>query len=253
MAILSSTEFGILHLSISRLQKRNAINADMFDTLTDTLSHAAKDDTVRVVLLQGEEPIFSAGADLEEMKSSPEELDRAMSTFFSVLRTFPKPIVAKIKGPCVGEAFIMLLYCDLVYASDKALFSLPSVALGRTSRFGAAAIMAASAGITQAAEKLMLSEPITAEEALSMRLITAKVDDLSLDQLVANKVARLTVLPPQAVQSTKMLLCTSRNQLLDQYLETEETVWRRQAQSGEAAEALAAFLEGRKPIFRHDE
>ena len=142
MAILSNTEFGILRLTISRAQKRNSINAEMFDTMTEALSRAASDDAVRVVLLQGGEQIFSAGADLEEMRSQPEVLDRAMTNFFAALRAFPKPVVAQVTGPCVGDALSMLLYCDLVYASERALFSLPCVALGQTTRFGSALILA---------------------------------------------------------------------------------------------------------------
>ena len=99
MAILSNTEFGILRLTISRAQKRNSINAEMFDTMTEALSRAASDDAVRVVLLQGGEQIFSAGADLEEMRSQPEVLDRAMTNFFAALRAFPKPVVAQVMGP----------------------------------------------------------------------------------------------------------------------------------------------------------
>ena len=246
MAILSNTEFGILRLTISRAQKRNSINAEMFDTMTEALSRAASDDAVRVVLLQGGEQIFSAGADLEEMRSQPEVLDRAMTNFFAALRAFPKPVVAQVMGPCVGD----VLYCDLVYASERALFSLPCVALGQTTRFGSAFIMAAAAGLPRATEKLMLSEPITAAEALEMRIITGIADDESLDNLVASKVARLAVLPPGAVRAMKALLTGPRNKALEVAAEEEEAVWRRQAGSAEAAEALAAFLEGRKPAFR---
>ena len=242
MAILSNTEFGILRLTISRAQKRNSINAEMFDTMTEALSRAASDDAVRVVLLQG--------ADLEEMRSQPEVLDRAMTNFFAALRAFPKPVVAQVMGPCVGDALSMLLYCDLVYASERALFSLPCVALGQTTRFGSAFIMAAAAGLPRATEKLMLSEPITAAEALEMRIITGIADDESLDNLVASKVARLAVLPPGAVRAMKALLTGPRNKALEVAAEEEEAVWRRQAGSAEAAEALAAFLEGRKPAFR---
>ena len=242
MAILSNTEFGILRLTISRAQKRNSINAEMFDTMTEALSRAASDDAVRVVLLQGGEQIFSAGADLEEMRSQPEVLDRAMTNFFAALRAFPKPVVAQVMGPCVGDALSMLLYC--------ALFSLPCVALGQTTRFGSAFIMAAAAGLPRATEKLMLSEPITAAEALEMRIITGIADDESLDNLVASKVARLAVLPPGAVRAMKALLTGPRNKALEVAAEEEEAVWRRQAGSAEAAEALAAFLEGRKPAFR---
>ena len=252
MTILSKFEFGVLRLSIDHPMKRNAINADMFDALTEALVQASQDESVRVVLMQGGEQIFSAGADLEQMRSAPEILDQAMVRFFEVIKNFKKPIVAQVNGPCVGEAFTMLLYCDLVYASDKALFSIPSVALGRTTRFGAALMMATSAGIVRAAEKLMLSEPISANEALDMRLITGIADEDSLDQLVASKVARLAVLPPQAVQATKTLLTLSRNQLLNILTDDEEAIWHRQNLSEEAKEALAAFLEGRKPSFRSE-
>ncbi|MGN1149492.1 MAG: enoyl-CoA hydratase-related protein, partial [Sutterella sp.] len=187
MAILAHNEFGILRLTITRPEKRNALNAQMFDTLTEAFADAARDDAVRVVLIRGEDRLFSAGADLEEMQTAPEELERAMAAFFSELRSFPKPIVAKVSGPCVGEAFIMLLYCDLVYVSGEALFSLPAVALARTPRFGSAAIIEAAAGLPKAAEKLLLSEPISAEEAAAMRLVTTVIEPENLEQVVAVK------------------------------------------------------------------
>ena len=83
-----------------------------------------------------------------------------------------------------------------------------------------------------------------------MRIITGIADDESLDNLVASKVARLAVLPPGAVHAMKALLTGPRNKALEVAAEEEEAVWRRQAGSAEAAEALAAFLEGRKPAFR---
>ena len=253
MAILARNEFGILHLTISRPEKRNALNARMFDTLTEAFADAARDDAVRVVLIRSEDRLFSAGADLEEMQTAPEELERAMAAFFSELRSFPKPIVAQVNGPCVGEAFIMLLYCDLVYVSGEALFSLPAVALARTPRFGSAAIIEAAAGLPKAAEKLLLSEPISAEEAAAMRLVTAVIEPENLEQVVAAKTARLAVLPPQAVQATKALLTTARIRRLEADEEFEELIWRRQSSSAEAREALDAFLHGRKPVFRATE
>ena len=107
MAILANTEFGILRLTISRPQKRNSINSEMFDMLTDALVAAARDADVRVVLLEGDEHIFSAGADLEQVSKNPEEVDRAAGTFFEELQNFPKPIVARVNGPAVGAAFAM--------------------------------------------------------------------------------------------------------------------------------------------------
>jgi enoyl-coA hydratase/isomerase family protein len=253
VSITHSLQYGILHLTIDRVERRNALTAEMFADLADELDQAIMQTAVRVVLLKSSGNVFSAGADLEEMFAAPEDLERETRRFFDSIAKFPKPIIAQVSGPCVGEAFAALLYCDLVYVSPQALFSLPAVALARTPRYGAAQIMAAAAGYPAAAEKLLLSEPISADEAQAMRLITRVIDDEHLDQVVAAKTARLAVLPPGAVAGTKALLTAARRKALADLTDYEENLYARQARSPEAAEALKAFLEGRKPIFKTED
>lgn len=250
MSIVSKLEFGVLRLTIRRPERRNTITSDMFASLSESLRSAEADPGVRVVLIEGEGAVFSAGADLEESLKTPDRIDREMSDFFTVLRRFPKPVVALVAGPAVGEAFAMLLYCDLVYAGTKALFSIPAVALARTPRFGIAHVMTAAAGYPKAAEKLLLSEPVTADEAAAMRLVTAVVDDDELAQTVAAKAARLAVLPPEAVAETKRLMRAVRDRQIEALADEEEETYARRVRSAEAAEALKAFTEGRKPVFR---
>ena len=205
VSITHSLQYGILHLTIDRVERRNALTAEMFADLADELDQAIMQTAVRVVLLKSSGNVFSAGADLEEMFSAPEDLERETRRFFDSIAKFPKPIIAQVSGPCVGEAFAALLYCDLVYVSPQALFSLPAVALARTPRYGAA------------------------------------------------KTARLAVLPPGAVAGTKALLTAARRKALADLTDYEENLYARQARSPEAAEALKAFLEGRKPIFKTED
>lgn len=253
MSISHSVQYGILQLTIERPERRNALTAEMFADLADLLDQAAMSNKVRVVLLKAAGSVFSAGADMQEMLENTEELDRETARFFTSLARLPKPIIAQVNGPCVGEAFAALLHCDLVYAGPEALFSLPAVALARTPRYGTAQIIAAAAGYPAAAEKLLLSEPISAEEAQAMRLITRIVDDEHLDQVVAAKTARLAVLPPGAVAGTKALLAAIRRKTSADTSALEADIYARQAASPEAAEALRAFLEGRKPVFRTED
>lgn len=249
MSILSSSEFGILRLTISRPTRRNSLTAEMFAELARQLRAADADPKIRVVLLRSAESVFSAGADLEEALKQEAALDAAAADFFKVIQHFKKPIVAQVNGPAVGEAFALLLWCDLVYANQHALFSLPAVALARTPRWGTAVVLSAAAGYPRAAEKLLLSEPISAEEARDMRLITAVIDDEHLDSVVAQRVSRLAVLPPAAVQATKALLRSSRDRLTAAETDLEAALYRERRDSPEAKEALSAFLEGRKPVF----
>lgn len=124
VSITHSLQYGILHLTIDRVERRNALTAEMFADLADELDQAIMQTAVRVVLLKSSGTVFSAGADLEEMFSAPEDLERETRRFFDSIAKFPKPIIAQVSGPCVGEAFAALLYCDLVYVSPQALFSL---------------------------------------------------------------------------------------------------------------------------------
>ena len=135
--IISSLEFGVLRLSLNRMAKRNALNVALCQELTQALEEASQNTAVRVVILQSEPDVFSAGADMEETQKKPQELDEALSALFAALNRFPKTIIASVKGPCVAEGLLVVLYADLVYASQDALFSFPATALARTPRFGA--------------------------------------------------------------------------------------------------------------------
>lgn len=253
MAIQITQALGILHLTLDRPTRRNTITSEMFRTMADTLVDAATDPRIRVVLIKGSDAVFSAGIDLEERMRDPERLTAAAERFFDVMRDFPKPIVAQVSGPAVGDAFTMLLYCDFVYCSTRALFSLPSVALATTPRFGAGYVMTAAAGYPAAAEKILLSEPISANEAREMRLITAVVEEDDLERLVASKTARLAVLPPEAVAASKHLLRLARDAAIEAQSAEERRVYAERIASAEAQEAATAFLEGRKPVFTPEE
>lgn len=252
MSISTELQLGVLTITLDRASARNALTVDMFRTLAETLAQAADDGAVRVVRLKGGETVFSAGADLTESQTHPEEMAAATEECFASLRAFPKPVVAAVCGPAVGEAFTMLLYCDLVYADDKALFSVPAVALARTPRFGTCALMASAAGAPAATEKLLLGLPISAAEAQAMRLICAAVPSEDLEQRAAAAVARLAVLPPQALIATKRQLVEARDRIVLPALLSDEAIYRRQCATEEAQEALSAFLEGRKPVFHRD-
>lgn len=113
--------------------------------------------------------------------------------------------------------------------------------------------MTAAAGYPKAAEKILLSEPISADEAEAMRLVTAVVEPDDLEMLVASKTARLAVLPPEAVAASKRLLRMARDAAIEAQSAEERSVFAERMASGEAKEAAAAFLEGRKPVFAPEE
>lgn len=248
--IISSLEFGVLRLSLNRMAKRNALNVALCQELTQALEETSQNTAVRVVILQSEPDVFSAGADMEETQKKPQELDEALSALFAALNRFPKTIIASVKGPCVAEGLLVVLYADLVYASQDALFSFPATALARTPRFGAISLFTKTGMSKLLSQKVLLSEPISVEEAFELGWISGVTEPDALDKVVAEKAARLAVLPPKAVQLTKELLREKVRAEITTSWETHNALYQSQSSSPEAKETLQAFLEGRKPSFK---
>lgn len=249
MDLLSKKNFGILRLSFNRESKRNSLNVELCQTLRTQLENAQTDPDVRVVMLTSEQEVFCAGVDMEALSKTPDEVDGALQDLFDALRHFTKPIIASVQGPCVGEGLAILLFADLVYGTKEAVFAFPSTALAKTPRFGIVEWGMHCANPRLFAQKLMLSEPMNAQEALEIGLLTAALEDEHLESVTTAQATRLAVLPPKAVQATRALLKREFLSLLDKRWEQDETLYQTHAASDEATEAMKAFLEGRKPVF----
>jgi enoyl-CoA hydratase/carnithine racemase len=103
----------------------------MYEVLGRTLNEAAIDTNIRVVLLNGNELISSAGNDLGDLVENPSDTtDAPVWKFLHALSAFPKPAIAAVCGAAAGIGTTMLLHCDLVFACDHAKFTLPFVNLG---------------------------------------------------------------------------------------------------------------------------
>lgn len=105
------------------------------------------------------------------MKNPPAGMDAPVFQFMQALGLSEKPVVAAVNGAAVGIGTTMLMHCDLVYCADNAMFSMPFVSLGVCSEFASSLTIPLAAGYHKAAEKLLLAEPISAEEAAEMSVV----------------------------------------------------------------------------------
>ncbi len=249
MDLIINKEFGVLRLSFNRAAKRNALNIELAQALTQALEDADNDDAVRVIVLESEQDVFCAGADMEEMKKTPDELDDALQSLFETLARTRKPIIAAVLGPTVGEGVAILLYADIVLAAKEAVFAFPSTALAKIPRFGLVQWGARCANPRLFTQKILLSEPMTAQEALEMGLVTAVTERDAMADALARHASRLAVLPPKAVQATRSLLRREFISAVNRSAAEDNLLYAEISDSSEAREALAAFLEGRAPVF----
>lgn len=248
--IRSELSDGIRTLRINRPEKKNALNLDMYKTLAEGLREADDDARVRVILIGGCQDSFTSGNDLADfIAAPPTDADSPVMQFLSAISAARKPIVAEVAGVAVGIGVTMLLHCDLVYAASSATFQLPFVNLGLCPEGGSSLLLPRIMGHQRAAELLLLGEMFSAEKACSVGIVTAVVPDEELSALARNRALQLAAQPPAAMRLSKSLLKRDYAASLQETIIAEVTQFKTCLKSPEAAEALQAFMQRRKPDF----
>ena len=248
--ILVHTEAGVMTLTLNRVDKKNSITAAMYSTLADALDQAKADAAVRVVLLQGDATVFSAGNDIGDfLHKPPAGQDSPVFRFLHGIAAFPKPIVAAVCGPAVGIGTTLLLHCDLVYAGDNAAFALPFVNLGLCPEAASSLLVPQMFGYHRAAEALLLGEPFMAEAALEVGLVNRVVPPTETNAIAQAQARKLAAKPISSLIETKRLMKKGQAALVAQQMTEEGAVFGRMLGEPAAREAFTAFMEKRKPDF----
>lgn len=240
--IVSTAAGPVLELVMNRPDKRNALTRAMYSALADGLDVAAADPAIRAVLIAGAGGAFTAGNDLGDFLAgeAAEGDETPVSRFLRTLIHFEKPIVAAVSGAAVGVGTTMLSHCDLVYADPTARLQLPFVNIGLVPEAGSSLLLPRVVGMAKASELLLLGEPIDAEEAARLGLVSAVVPDV-LGHARA-RAAALAARPAEAVRATKKLLRAPADGTAWARAEAEGLVFAERLRSDEARAAMQAFF-----------
>ncbi|HTN49837.1 MAG TPA: enoyl-CoA hydratase [Burkholderiaceae bacterium] len=250
MSIAVSTANGVARIGIARPEKKNAITVAMYQAMADAIGAAHDDGSVRAILIHGEPDVFTAGNDLEDfMKNPPAGMDAPVFQFMQALGLSEKPVVAAVNGAAVGIGTTMLMHCDLVYCADNAMFSMPFVSLGLCSEFASSLTIPLAAGYHKAAEKLLLAEPISAEEALDMKIVNRILPPAEVLEHAVRQAERFNALPPTSIRETKRLMKSSWRAMTEKLIVEEAKTFEKLLRGAEAKEAFTAFFERRKADF----
>lgn len=205
--IITDPHEGVRQLTISRPERRNALDRATYGALAEALKAAAPDDSVRAVVLTGAAGCFTAGNDLADFQDTSNAGEPSAGlTYLGVLSTFPKPVVAAVEGFAVGIGTTMLLHCDLAYAGAGARFRLPFVNLGLCPEGASSYLLPRIAGTKRAAELLLLGELFGAAEAAEAGIVNAVTEEGAALSHALDKAKALAALPPESLAATKSLL-----------------------------------------------
>lgn len=207
--VQATLERGVLTCTLSRPEKRNAIDSAMIDALLAALDRADLDAAVRVVAIRGAGVDFCAGMDLNELLASAdktvEENRRAALRFgdiFLRMRRLPKPVVAVVQGRALAGGCGLATACDLVLAAETAQFGYPEVQRG----FVPAIVMTLlkrTVGEKIAFDLAATGRILTASEAQAFGLVSRVYEDSDFEEQVAEVLRTLAASSPSALAFTK--------------------------------------------------
>jgi enoyl-CoA hydratase/carnithine racemase len=204
------TSDAVATLTIRRPHKLNALTNGVMSELRKMLDRIASDDSIRVVVLTGEGRAFSAGFDVSTEEDTPEWTPAYWVEHFRLgyaglerLWTLPQPVVAKIRGACLGGGFALSLACDLAYASEDSYFGEPEVKFGGSTM---SPLLAWALPPRHFKELLLTGRLIDARRAETWGLINEAVSSDALDARVDQVVRHMCLLPPGTLTKNKSLL-----------------------------------------------
>ena len=248
--ILVHTEAGVCTISFNRLARKNSITSDMYAAMADAMQAATSDAAIRVVVIQGDETIFSAGNDIGDfLEKPPGGEDAPVFRFLRNISACPKPVIAAVNGPAVGIGTTLLFHCDLVYAGDNAAFSMPFVNLGLCPEAASSLLVPQMFGYHRAAEALLLGEAFFAEAALEVGLVNKILPPTETNAFAQAQARKLAAKPLSALVETKRLMKGGQADAVAQRMAEEGKSFGRMLREPAAREAFTAFMEKRKPDF----
>jgi len=244
----------VVTLQLNRPEKKNSFNGAMRSELEDALKGIAANAQIRAVIVTGSDEIFCAGADISEMggPANAEESyhhAREFQILFDQVESLPQPVIAAVSGFALGGGCELALAADFRIASETARFGLPEIKIGAFPGGGGTQRLTRLIGAPKAKEMILLGDPISAQDALALGLITKVVAKDKYMEEAMNLAVKLAALPRLALQASKMLINRSQDIDLANGLEFEARTFGALAHTHDLAEGTNAFLEKRKPNF----
>lgn len=246
---------GVRVIRLHRPEVLNALNLRLRHALAEAFTQADADDGVRAVVLAGNPRAFCAGADLNEYRqATPAEIvERGMGRLWDAIAQCRKPVIAAVCGHALGGGCELALHADLIIAGTGARFGQPEVRIGLMPGGGATQRLTRAVGKFQAMRLLLLGEPIAADEALRLGLVSEVVADAQVEPRALELAARLADGPAAVQTLIKETVIAGMNLPLQQGLELERRAFALAFAWPDRAEGIAARLERREPCWLRPE
>jgi 2-(1,2-epoxy-1,2-dihydrophenyl)acetyl-CoA isomerase len=255
-SVLFEVDHAVATITLNRPAARNALTTEMKTGLIDALQRCGSDAAIRSVVLTGAGTAFCAGQDLREHAELMDRGEAPLNTvrqhynpIITLITALPKPVIAALPGVAAGAGASIAFACDFRIAARRASLLMAFARIGLTADSGASWTLQRLVGTARAAELLILAEPVSADHAMTLGLVTKVVPDDDLADAVRELAGRLAAGPTAAYGAIKESLLYSAEHGLAKSLEKEAELQTRLGQSVDHRAATAAFLSKSEPVF----
>lgn len=251
--IIVETKDRVGVITLNRPKALNALNSALIGELNQTLDAFEADAAIGAVVITGSEKAFAAGADIKEM-ASKSYIDVYGEDFISSwerITRFRKPVIAAVAGFALGGGCELAMMCDFIIAADTAKFGQPEITLGIMPGAGGTQRLTRFVGKSKAMEMCLTGRMMDAAEAERAGLVSRVVaaDDLLAEAMkAAGKIAAMSL---PAVMMTKETINRAYETTLSEGVRFERRVFHSMFATEDQKEGMAAFVEKRKPDFKH--
>ncbi len=253
--VLFDVDDGIARVTINRPERRNAMSFDVMAGLRDAMARAKRDDAVRVIVLTGAgDKAFCAGADLggggiASSGAVAHEGRGALADLFRDMWSLGKPVVARVRGYALAGGFGLACACDIVVASDDALFGTPEIDVGLWPYMITVPLLRSMPPKT-VLELMMTGRRIDAHEALRIGCVQRVVPVETLDDAVGELAGALAAKSPLVMRWGRESFYRALELDADAALAYLQGMLTITSQTEDAAEGVAAFAERRAPRWK---
>jgi enoyl-CoA hydratase/carnithine racemase len=250
--VLAERDGAVAIARLNRPDARNALSADVLETLLGLVDGWDRDPEVRCIVIAGGDEYFAAGADIKAMRERTfqEALTTPTADFWPRMAAVKTPLVAAVSGYALGGGCELALLCDMIVASETAEFGQPEIMLGIIPGGGGTQRLARVIGKQRAMELVLTGRRIDAEEAHRIGIVNRvapRKEWLAHAVELAQVVARR---PPIAVRLGKQAVLAADEMPLAGGLDHERRLYEIAMATEDRREGMSAFVEKRRPEFR---
>jgi enoyl-CoA hydratase len=252
--ILVETRGRVGLVTLNRPKALNALSDALIDELGEALHAFDADDNVGAMIITGSEKAFAAGADIA-MMSKYSYMDAYKSDYITrnweAVRRIRKPIIAAVAGFALGGGCELAMLCDIIIAADSAKFGQPEIKLGIMPGAGGTQRLPRAVSKAKAMDMCLTARFMDADEAERAGLVSRVVPASSLLDEAISAATTIAEFPLPAVMMVKESINSAYETTLAEGVRFERRLFHSLFSTEDQKEGMAAFLEKRKPVFKH--